>query len=495
MKKILLRVLGGVVALGSVLALVGPAEAHHQDMAARVQGAWADATARSTTVAISYMDLVTGEYRDNGSLAHARFGSASVVKVLIADDVLYRAWRGEIALSESDWQGMGVMLRSSDNAPASRFWSAHGGPAIVNRIKARYGLNEIQPPASAPWWGLTQLTSYDMTLYYQRLVQGSAGLPAFLVDFVIGQLRAFTSHGTDGFYQRMGVPDGLPGEGVLGVKQGWMCCQGGIRTINSTGVVGPDARYLVIVLAQEGTGPGYEHTKESVTRVVRALFPSGRIPRPAEHNPFGALDVAGVDAATMTVRVQGWTIDTDTTGPAVAHVYVGNGGFVLGPASADRPDIARAYPAYGAAHGFDSTIPVPGGQHSVCAYGINTGRGDANPPLGCRVVTAPHKPFGVLDSVTPSAGKIRITGWVLESELAPSQSPAHVLVDGVAFDMGWAAVDRPDLAVGYGRFGAAHGFDHTRAVAPGRHQVCVRGIDLGIAAGDTVLGCRSVTVP
>ncbi|CRK60859.1 Lipoprotein LppW [Alloactinosynnema sp. L-07] len=493
--KTWLKIVSAVVALGAALVVVGPAEAHHENMAQRVQEAWSDASGRNTTVAISYMDRVTGEYRDNGSMAHARFGSASLVKLFIADDVLYRAWRGEFVLSDYDWQQLSVMLRSSDDPAASRFWSTKGGPAIVNRIKARYGLNEIQPPASAPWWGLTQVTSFDLTLYYQRMLSGAGGLPSFLIDYIIAQLRGYTANGTDGFYQRMGLPDGLPGEGVLGVKQGWMCCMNNVRTIHSTGIVGADARYIVIALGQEGTGPGWEHTKTSVTRVVQKLFPSGRIPRPAEHNPFGSFDVAGVDTEKMVLRSQGWVIDPDTTGPVTTHLYIGGGGFDLGPSAVNRPDIGQHFPAYGSAHGFDATYPLPGGQYNVCAYAINVSYGDANPLLGCKALNVPQKPFGAIDTVTPSAGKIRITGWVLESELAPNQSPAHVLIDGVAYDMGWAGVSRPDLANGYGRFGTNHGFDHTRSVAPGTHQVCVRGVDLGIAAGDTVIGCRTVTVP
>lgn len=496
--KNLSRLLAATLALSGALAVLGsvpPASAHHENMAARVQDGWNDAAARNTTVAISYMDRVTGEYRDNGSMAHARFGSASLVKLFIADDLLYRAHRGEFAMSDYDWQQMSVMLRSSDDPAASRFWSGHGGPAIVNRVKARYGLNEVQPPASAPWWGLTQVTSFDLTLYYKRMIAGEGGLPSFLIDYMIAQLRAFTANGTDGFYQRMGLPDGLPGESVMGVKQGWMCCQNSVRTIHSTGIVGPDARYLVIVLGQEGSGGTYQHTKDSVTRVVQKMFPSGRIPRPSDHNPFGSFDVAGVDTERMVLRSQGWVIDPDTTGPATTHLYVGSGGFDLGPSAVNRPDIGQIYPAYGAAHGFDATYPVPGGTHNVCAYAINTGHGDANPLLGCKSVTAPQKPFGVVDAVTVSAGQIRVTGWVIESELAPNQSPAHLLVDGVASDMGWASVNRPDLANGFGRFGTYHGFDHTATIARGTHQVCVRGVDLGVAAGDTILGCRTVTVP
>jgi len=40
----------------------------------------------------------------------------------------------------------------------------------------------------------------------------------------------------------------------------------------------------------------------------------------------------------------------------------------------------------GANHGFDVTLPVTAGTHSVCVYGID-GNGGTNVSLGCRAVT------------------------------------------------------------------------------------------------------------
>ncbi len=51
-------------------------------------------------------------------------------------------------------------------------------------------------------------------------------------------------------------------------------------------------------------------------------------------------------------------------------------------------DIAARYPAYGSLHGFDVTVPVTAGAHSVCVYGINDQQNSANPQLGCMSATA-----------------------------------------------------------------------------------------------------------
>ena len=89
--------LGLVSAAVVALAVAGgtpDADAHHQEISAHIAEAVQDANSRGTTAAISFYDRVSGQYADNGQLAKTHFGSASVVKVLIADDLFYRAWRG-----------------------------------------------------------------------------------------------------------------------------------------------------------------------------------------------------------------------------------------------------------------------------------------------------------------------------------------------------------------------------------------------------------------
>jgi uncharacterized protein with LGFP repeats len=81
-------------------------------------------------------------------------------------------------------------------------------------------------------------------------------------------------------YQWFGLHDGLPREPVLGIKQGWMCCMAdGYLWRHSTGIVGSDARYIVVVLARDPGSSGAAHTEASTTHAVQAMFPGGLIPR------------------------------------------------------------------------------------------------------------------------------------------------------------------------------------------------------------------------
>jgi hypothetical protein len=146
------------------------------------------------------------------------------------------------------------------------------------------------------------------------------------------------------------------------------------------GWAGPDHGFQIDINANPGLrkvcafainiGPG-RHTFLGCKSVV--------VP---DHSPFGSLDV--VTRSNFGVRVAGWAIDRDTTGPIDVHVYV-NGSFAgVLPADRNRPDVGAAFPAFGPNHGFDAVVGAPGPPARVCVYAINVGPGNRNPLLGCR---------------------------------------------------------------------------------------------------------------
>ncbi|POX65827.1 hypothetical protein C1N74_12205 [Microbacterium sp. SGAir0570] len=103
------------------------------------------------------------------------------------------------------------------------------------------------------------------------------------------------------------------------------------------------------------------------------------------HSPFGGTDVT-VEAGG--VRLRGWTIDPDTSASLQVHVYVDGAGFAVATAAVARPDVARAYPGFGDAHGIDLRLALKPGRHQVCSYAINQGPG-SNSTLGCHSVLVP----------------------------------------------------------------------------------------------------------
>ncbi|WP_329106082.1 fibronectin type III domain-containing protein [Micromonospora sp. NBC_01699] len=107
-------------------------------------------------------------------------------------------------------------------------------------------------------------------------------------------------------------------------------------------------------------------------------------------DPIGSVDEVSPGPAGL--RVRGWSIDPDTANPIDVHVYLDGAYARTVNAAGSRADVAAVYPAYGAAHGYDLTLPAGPGAHTVCVYGINVGAGTVNTQLGCGTVTQGSPP-------------------------------------------------------------------------------------------------------
>ncbi|WP_235556682.1 hypothetical protein [Microbacterium sp. GCS4] len=210
-------------------------------------------------------------------------------------------------------------------------------------------------------------------------------------------------------------------------------------------------------------------------------------------SPVGVLETTvGVDGG---VDVKGWALDPDTASSIGVHVYVGSTATAF-VASRTREDVAAHYPQHGAAHGFGAKVSAPPGTHTVCAYGINVGRG-ANALLGCATVTVPSStdsgrvPLGHVESMAPGPGGISIAGWAYDPDTTDSIA-IRVTLDGVAKNYR-ADKDRPDFGAAYPAMGSRHGFAEWLPATVGTHEVCVYAVNNG-KGGDTLVVCSSVKV-
>ncbi|MCW1960002.1 MAG: hypothetical protein KIH64_015940, partial [Mycobacterium sp.] len=244
----------------------------NQELAWLARRATAEAKKRDADISLTVLDRSTGQLIASGD--RAPFPIASVAKLFIADDLLTEAARRKVKLSEQDRKGLDVMLRSSDDFPADDFWVRGGGNAIISRVVARYKLSGTTAPYDGNWWN-TMSTTADLVRYYDMLLDGTGGLPAQQAALMLADLAASTPVGTDGYPQRFGIPDGLFAEKVA-VKQGWMCCWGPENQVHlSTGVVGPDHRYVIALASMQ---PADEATaRNTVTQVLKTMFPNGMI--------------------------------------------------------------------------------------------------------------------------------------------------------------------------------------------------------------------------
>jgi hypothetical protein len=203
---------------------------------------------------------------DNG-LADRPFPTASLVKLLVAEDILHRARTGRVTLTPQDFTLLRAMIQRSDDAAASTLWGRFGGGQMVTDVAARYGLTGTAPPATPSQWGETTTTGRDLARFLSLL-------PVVAHPYDAGALlvwmRTATPLGADGFDQRFGVFGTLPGRPA--VKQGWMCCVAGKRHLHSVGVVG---HRVVVLLSEVPRDVGYDQARAALTAAA------GAIPRPS----------------------------------------------------------------------------------------------------------------------------------------------------------------------------------------------------------------------
>jgi len=239
---------------------------------ARTRQATAEAAKSGADISTVVMDRNTGRIVSNGD--NQPFPLASVAKLFIADDLLLQESKGQTTLSPADRKSLDVMLRSSDDSAAESFWNRSGGSAIISRVTARYGLKGTTAPDNGHW-DVTLSTVSDLVRYYDLLLDGSGGLPPQQANVIMGNLAQSTPTGVDGYPQRFGIPEGIYAEPVA-VKQGWFCCWNGANQLHlSTGVIGPNRRYVMAIGSLDPDDDAAART--TITQAVKTMFPGGKV--------------------------------------------------------------------------------------------------------------------------------------------------------------------------------------------------------------------------
>jgi hypothetical protein len=245
-------------------------------LADRERLASAEASESGADITVAVLDRNTGQLVTSGG---GPIAIASVVKLFIADDLLLQVSKGQTQLSPEDRASFDRMLRSSDDSAAETFWNRSGGSAIIDRVAARYGLAGTRAPDNGRWFNTTS-TVTDLVRYYDMMLAGAGGLPPEQAATILSNLAASTPTAPDGmvpggvYPQRFGIPEGLFAEPVA-VKQGWMCCVGSDWVHVSTGVIGPDRRYVMAISSMQATDA--DDARATITQAVKTMFPGGKI--------------------------------------------------------------------------------------------------------------------------------------------------------------------------------------------------------------------------
>jgi hypothetical protein len=191
------------------------------------------------------------------------------------------------------------------------------------------------------------------------------------------------------------------------------------------------------------------------------------------------------------IRAVGWAIDQNLRDGIEARIFVDERPMVSTLANIDRPDVGAAYPYYGSAHGFDTTIDCEPGRHVVCVLAYDQGSRTTSFIAFSSIEVA--GPVGQVDTVTPAPGGAVVSGWVVDPRHPADPASIRISVDGAVVADSGTGAPRPDVNAGRPDFNLFCGFVVPIAVARGVHTVCV---DLLYPSGRTArLSCSEVNVP
>jgi hypothetical protein len=245
----------------SSAAPVTLSEEERDSLAEAVTAAVGKASPR-TTLGFTVYDRETGEALASVN-ADTPLYTASVVKLLIAIDALHDD--GWITPDSGTIDDLTDMLAGSNDSMASAFWGDDGGTAIVTRMADLIGLDDTSPPTDPGEWGMTKTSANDVVAIYQFIEDQ---MPADASTTIMKALGEARNPADDGFAQYFGIPDAFTSV-PWAVKQGWMELKNAL-VLNTTGVVGADSRYVVVLLTQQPGGIGWANGRAAVTAGMTA---------------------------------------------------------------------------------------------------------------------------------------------------------------------------------------------------------------------------------
>jgi len=238
---------------------------------AEVRQALAYASSRGERAAVAVDDTATGAYTAAGD-ADGQYSSASVIKVLVATDLLLTGqMSGDTASTAYQ------MIAASDDDDADALYGLVGGDSVITTIAAHYGIPNLgSPPADTGQWGETKITADGLVHVYAKLKADPQVWP-WLSDAMSNATR----RGTDGTDQFFGIPSAAAD---WAVKQGWMTGLGPGSTYDSTGYVDGN-RYAVVILTYGSVAHYGQYMSNTITQMAKDTMPSGVIGAPTADCP------------------------------------------------------------------------------------------------------------------------------------------------------------------------------------------------------------------
>lgn len=226
-------------------------------------------SAASTELGVAVLDRTTGEAAVGGRGTEP-FYTASLAKVVVAVDMLDRRRLDGLSISDADIDLIRRALGPSDDNAMNALWTRFDGAGAASRVEQRLDLDGTTDPRDPSQWGEMSLPAADFVKVWRHILED---MPAADSDLLVSAMDAAPASARDGFNQAFGLLSpavrGPDGPGAV-AKQGWLCCFSRKYYLHSGGAVGPDRRFLVVLLTRIPRGPGWEAARAEVTEIATA---------------------------------------------------------------------------------------------------------------------------------------------------------------------------------------------------------------------------------
>ena len=227
---------------------------------AGLAAAVAVAVGRGEQAGVAVLDTMTGAYVSAGS-ADTAFDTASVVKVLIATQLLLRGQMTAVTAQQ-------MMVLSDDDA-ADALYGLAGGDDMVTDVAAHYGITLLgSAPADTGQWGESTVTADGLAHLYAALKADPVVWP-----WLSQAMSAAQQTAADGTNQFFGIPAATTG---WAIKQGWMVGLGPGATYNTTGYV-DGGRYVVVILTHGPVADYDSVLPATLSAMARDVIPAGGV--------------------------------------------------------------------------------------------------------------------------------------------------------------------------------------------------------------------------
>jgi hypothetical protein len=225
-----------------------------------------------TQIGAAVLDRKTGMLA-LGTDGTTRFYSASVVKLYTVVAILHRVDAGELTLSATDRDDIQRALVASDDNAMDSLWVKFGGAQTVSQAISLVDLKDSQPPANPSQWGETKISARDVAAVYNYVLQSLSPASRNLIMNPLGHAQ---DKGADGFDQAFGLI-APPRQSNVAAKQGWMWINSDFD-LHTTGVLGSDDRYVVVILSKNPANAGSAAARTIVNKATAAA--EAAIPQP-----------------------------------------------------------------------------------------------------------------------------------------------------------------------------------------------------------------------